>query len=101
MTVGSRAARTPLTREPETVQWLLISIVLSVILTVVVNVVLRAFPGVGRRIARGVTERAQPSADRDRGSGRRVHVWVPWKAMLVGSLVLTIVVNLAYWLARG
>ena len=80
--------------------WLLISIALSVVLTVVLNVALRAFPDAGHRIARGVSERTERSAQNARRDDRRVRVWVPWKAMIVGSLILTIVVNLVYWLAR-
>ena len=81
--------------------WLFLSIALSVVLTVLVNVALRAFPGAGRRVARGVAERTGPSADRTRTSDHRVRVWVPWKAMIVGSLILTIVVNVVYRIARG
>jgi len=79
--------------------WLGVSIVLSVVLTVVLNVALRAFPGTSRRIARGVTKHARPAADGTRTNDRRTRVWVPWKAMLVGSVILTIVVNLALWIA--
>ena len=62
-------------REPDTVQWLAISIVLSVVLTVFLNVVLRAFPDAGRRVAREVTTRTWPTADATRSSDRRVRVW--------------------------
>jgi len=26
---------------------------------------------------------------------------VPWKAMIIGSVILTIAVNLVFWIARG
>ena len=81
--------------------WLFISIALSVVITVLLNVALRAFPDAGRRVAGRVAERTGPRADGSRTSGRRVRVWVPWKAMIVASLILTIVVNLVYWIARG
>jgi hypothetical protein len=83
------------------VDWLFISIALSLVLTVLLNVALRAFPDAGRRVARGVAGRTGPPADRSRTSDRRVRVWVPWKAMIVASLILTIVVNLVYWIVRG
>ncbi len=82
-------------------QWLLISIALSVVLTVLVNVGLRAFPDASRRVARRVTKPTAPTADETRTSARRVHVWVPWKAMILGTVILTIVVNLVLWTARG
>lgn len=81
--------------------WLFISIALSVVLTVFVNVALRAFPDAGRRLARRVTKLTGPTADETLTSDRRVRVWMPWKAMILGSVILTIVVNLVLWIARG
>jgi len=78
--------------------WLVVSIVLSIVLTVAVNLVLWLFPGAGRSVGDGLNRLAE-GADRsapDRGDSR-VRVFVPWKAMLVGSIVLTVVLNL--WLA--
>lgn len=72
-------------------QWLVVSLVLSVVLTVVLNVALRLFPRAGDDLGRRVTGFANRAAD-GRGDGR-VRVWFPWKAMLVGSLVLTVLVN--------
>jgi hypothetical protein len=68
------------------VQWLAISIVLSIVLTVVLNVALRVFPGAGDQLGRKLTELA---AERPEGG-----VYVPWKAMIVASLVLTVGLNL-------
>lgn len=73
--------------------WLVPSIVLSVVLTVVANVALRAFPGAGDRIDREVTRVAEERP----GGG----VIVPWKAMVVTSLVLTLGLNLILLLARS
>jgi len=87
-------------REPDTMPWLVISIVLSVILTVVLNVWLRAFPDSSRRIAREVTRRTWPTAEDTRTSDRRVRVWVPWRAMILGSVILTVVVNLVFLITR-
>ena len=78
--------------------WLTVSIVLSVVLTVFLNVALRVFPGASRHIARTVTRPWSPSPDGTRTGDKRV--WVPWKAMIVGSVVLTIVLNVALWIAR-
>jgi hypothetical protein len=80
------------------VQWLAISIVLSVVLTVVLNLLLRAFPHAGERAARRLSELAAPPPnDRTDSTGNRddsgVRVIVPWKAMLIGSLILTVAIN--------
>lgn len=73
-------------------QWLVVSIVLSVVLTVVLNVALRAFPGAGERADR---ELARVVDERPNGG-----VIFPWKAMVVGSLLLTIGLNLILWVLR-
>lgn len=90
-------------REPGRVRWLLGSLLLSVILTVVMNVGLRAFPTAGRRLARRVLERPSPLGDGDDDYVRhnRVRVIVPWRAMIIASVVLTIVINLVWWLSRS
>lgn len=72
--------------------WLVTSIVLSVVLTVVLNVGLRAFPGAGERIGEKLNELAD---ERPNGG-----VYVPWKAMIVVSLLLTIGLNLVLWAGR-
>jgi hypothetical protein len=74
------------------VEWLAISIVLSVILTVVLNVALRAFPHAGERAARRLDEMVS------RGQDRESRVFVPWKAMLLVSLGLTLALNLLIWI---
>jgi hypothetical protein len=83
-------------------QWLVVSIVASVVLTVVLNLALRLFPGAARRIGesidRALERHAPPPADEHDRS--RVRVIVPWRLMLVGSLLLTLVLNLALWLSR-
>ena len=67
--------------------WLVTSLVLSVVLTIVLNVALRVFPGAGDRV---VSRIEQTDATDD---APRVRVFFPWKAMLVASLLLTLVVN--------
>ena len=79
--------------------WLVTSIVLSVVLTVVLNLGLRMFRGAGPRNTSPVSEPQWFEADETRTSERRVRVWMPWKGMLLGSLILTIVVNLVLWIA--
>ncbi len=79
--------------------WLVTSIVLSVVLTVVLNLGLRMFRGTGRRDTSLVTQPRWLAANETRTSDRRVRTWVPWKGVLLGSLILTIVVNLVLWIA--
>jgi hypothetical protein len=82
--------------------WLVVSIVLSVVLTVAVNVIFWLFPDAGRGIGDAVGRLAE-DADRrstDRGDGSHVRVIVPWKAMLIGSLVLTVALNLLLLIGR-
>jgi len=85
-------------REPGIVRWLVVSLVLSAVLTVLLNVGLRAFPDAGHRVARGLARLGSPDLDDGRGHDRRVRLFVPWKAMIVASVVLTILVNLVLWL---
>ena len=78
--------------------WLVVSIVLSVALTLALNLWLRMFPQAGRRMERRVIELSAPRpADGSRSSNRRIRVWAPWKAMLLASLVLTVLVNILLW----
>ena len=72
--------------------WIVLSLVLSIVLTIVLNVGVRAFPGATER----ATQRFDRWASEDAGDDRRVRVRVyfPWKAMLIASVVLTIVLNL-------
>ena len=82
-------------------QWLVVSIVLSIVLTILVNAFLWLFPGAGRGLSDAVG-RLVENADRrsaERGDSR-VRVIVPWKAMLIGSIVLTIALNALLALAR-
>jgi hypothetical protein len=80
------------------VQWLFISVVLSVVLTVLLNVALRMFPDASDRAARRLAEFATPNLDDASENDRRVRVFVPWKAMIIGSVILTIVINVVIWM---
>jgi hypothetical protein len=80
--------------EPGTVRWIVVSVAMSVVLTALLNIGLRAFPDAGRRAARGLAELTSPDYDGGHERDRRLRVFVPWKAMIVGSVILTIVVNL-------
>ena len=66
-------------------------LILSIVLTVIVNLLLRFFPGIGQSLTEGARKRAEQSAATGE---RRARVYFPWKAMVVGSIVLTVLVNL-------
>lgn len=65
--------------------WLVTSLLLSLVLTIVANAALRLLP---RRPSRP-TRLARPAPP----AGRGVRVIVPWKAMLIASVLGTIVLN--------
>jgi hypothetical protein len=76
--------------------WLGVSIVLSLLLTIILNAGLRIFPDAGRRVTRGMPQHSLPG---DGVSGPSNHrLWAPWKTMILGSVILTIVLNLVLWL---
>jgi hypothetical protein len=76
------------------VQWLVVSLVTSVVLTVLLNVAVRLWP---RAADRGVdrftdwVDRQAPPRPGDEPG--RVRVVVPWKAMIIASVVLTVLLN--------
>ncbi len=70
-------------------RWLVLSVALSLVLTVLLNVGLRLFPGASSRRA------PRPQA----AEGQRIRVFVPWKAMVLVSVLLTILLNLLLWMA--
>jgi hypothetical protein len=72
------------------------SIIASIVLTIVLNLVLFLFPGAARRL-RDAFDRLAERSDQE---PNRVRVIFPWKAMLIGSLVLTILINVALALMR-
>lgn len=79
----------------------MVSVALSVLLSVVVNLALRLFPGAGDRVARRLSRLTWPHLEEGLDDGhdveRGVRVFVPWKAMIFGSVILTVVLNLLLW----
>ena len=88
--------------------FLLASIVGSIVLTVLLNLIPRLFPGPSRRaeqrlhdyvVERDEARRTAPTDDliepvrHDRKPP--VRVYFPWRGMLIASIVLTVVVNIA------
>jgi hypothetical protein len=79
------------------VEWLVLSVFLSLALTVALHVLVRLFPGAAGRAASWFESKAAPRADERTEPGSRVRAIVPWRVMIVGSIILTIVVNLLLW----
>lgn len=82
------------------------SLVLSAVLTILLNVLV---VWRGRRVTDDVLDRRQPPPGSveppvdngdDAAERTNVQVFVPWKAMLIGSIGLTVVLNLVAWLIR-
>ncbi|MEM7387311.1 MAG: hypothetical protein AAF514_20425 [Verrucomicrobiota bacterium] len=81
--------------------FLLISIIASVVLTVLLNQLPLIFPRTAGRTQRKLEENARRMIEQHEDDAKpRVKVFFPWKAMLIGSIVLTILVNLIGCFAR-
>jgi hypothetical protein len=77
------------------------SIAASVVLTVVLNLVLFLCPGLARRISNRLARLDEDSVQAPGSAAQqRVRVIFPWKAMLIGSLILTIAINLILLIRR-
>jgi len=71
------------------------SIVGSIVLTVVLNAVPRLFPAQTRKAEQRLHDYLLDAEDaKDPATPqRKVQVFFPWKAMLIASIVLTVIVN--------
>lgn len=88
----------PVAAGADTVQnFLLQSLVASIVLTVLLNVVPRLFPNAAEKAERKLQESMEERArSAEHGEPQpRVRVFFPWKAMLIISIVLTVVLNAA------
>ena len=84
-------------------------LVTSLVLTIVLNLAIRLVPGLPDRLGRWLGSLAAPPPPGPEGHGPappegrpapRVRVYAPWKAMIVGSIVLTVALNLIALLLR-
>ncbi len=79
--------------------FLIQSLIASVVLTVLINIVPRLFPKQTRNAEKRLHEKIEETfreddIRREQGQKPRVKVFFPWKAMLVLSVVLTVILNL-------
>ncbi len=83
--------------------WLILSIAGSIILTIAVNLLPMLFPKTARRAQEKMIEEFRDRHASDDNPGRpgsRLRVFFPWKALLIGSVVLTLIWNIIWVLAR-
>ena len=80
-------------------QWLVVSLALSVLLTVAVNVALNVFPQLGRRATRWFDELTSSGPSDRMAREPRARVFVPWKAMIVVSIIVTVLLTLLRWVS--
>ncbi|GMG86845.1 hypothetical protein [Biformimicrobium ophioploci] len=83
-------------------EFLFYSLVASVVLTVLINLLPMLFPRTARKAQEKMEESARRAIERrEAGDEPKIKVFFPWKAMLIASIVLTVLVNLIGYLARG
>jgi hypothetical protein len=81
--------------------FIIYSVVASIALTVVLNVLPLIFPNAAAKLQKRIEENAKHAIEQHEDATRpRVKVFFPWKAMLIGSIVLTVLVNVIWALAR-
>ena len=81
--------------------FIITSIIASVVLTVALNVLPLLFPNTAAKAQKKLEENAKRAIEQHEDDARpRVKVFFPWKAMLIGSIVLTVLVNLVGLFAR-
>ena len=74
--------------------FLLTSLIASVVLTLALNLLPALFPKAAARTERKLRDAIdRQHTDRMDPDTPRVRVFFPWKAMLIGSVVLTVLVN--------
>ncbi len=77
------------------------SIIGSIVLTIAMNVLPLLFPNTAAKMQCKIEENARRAIEQHEDDRQpRVKVFFPWKAMLIGSLVLTVLVNLIGFFSR-
>ena len=81
--------------------FILTSLVASVVLTLLLNLLPLLFPNAAAKAHRKLQEHAQRTIEQHEDDNQpRVKVFFPWKAMLFGSIALTLLVNLIGFLSN-
>ncbi len=75
--------------------FIIYSLVGSIVLTAVLNILPLLFPNAATKMQKKIEENARRAIEQHEDSNLpRVKVFFPWKAMLIGSVVLTVLVSL-------
>ena len=81
--------------------FLWVSIVGSIFLTVLLNLAPILFPKATEKLHKKIEESVRNSIEQQEDANRpNVKIFFPWKAMLIGSIVLTLLVNLVGYFSR-
>lgn len=81
--------------------FILYSVIGSAVLTIVLNVLPLIFPKAADKLQRKIEDNARLSIEQHEDDKQpRVKVFFPWKAMLIISIVLTILLNLVNFFSR-
>ncbi len=81
--------------------FIIYSMIASLVLTVIINILPLLFPNAATRLQKKIEENARNSIEQHEDANQpRVKVFFPWKAMLIGSIVLTVLVNLIGMFSR-
>ena len=89
------------TREMPMGNFITYSIIGSIVLTIALNVLPLLFPNAATKLQKKMEENAKRAIEQHEDDNQpRVKVFFPWKAMLIGSLVLTVLVNLIGYFSR-
>lgn len=82
-------------------KFLIVSVIGSVVLTLALNLFPLLFPNQAAGLQRKVEEHARRSIEQHEDQNRpNVKVFFPWKAMLVISIILTVLVNVIGFFSR-
>ncbi|MEE9319568.1 MAG: hypothetical protein V3U76_03900 [Granulosicoccus sp.] len=75
-------------------------IIASVVLTILINVLPLLIPKSAQKVEHKLQEKISKTlTDDEQGPRQRFRVFFPWKAMLIASLVMTVLVNVVGWFA--
>ena len=81
--------------------FILFSVIGSVVLTIVLNVLPLLFPKAADKLQHKIEENARRAIEQHEDDNQpKVKVFFPWKAMLIGSIVLTVLLNVVNYFSR-
>ena len=74
--------------------FIIYSLVASIVLTAILNILPLLFPNAAAKSQNKIEENARLAIEQHEDTNRpKVKIFFPWKAMLIGSIVLTVLVN--------